>query len=89
MAQVRPLVWINAFPGTGKHTVAKELVTLFGPSDKVRLVHNHSLIDPVEARFSRSHPDYQKERRRVRQTAFAELVVDPSTLSTTVIFTGT
>ncbi len=89
MTQARPLVWINAFPGTGKHTTAKELVKLFGSGDDVQLVHNHSLIDPVEAQFSRSHPDYQKERRRVRQTAFTDLVVDPSTLSRTVIFTGT
>src|SRR3569833_858144 len=94
MAETKPIVWINAFPGTGKLTVARELVTLFGGGGGgdddayVMLIDNHSLIDPVEAKFSRLHPDYQQERRRKRQAVFAEFVLDPTTKRRTIIFTG-
>ncbi len=87
MAGAKPLVWINAFPGTGKYTAARELAKMFAEGEML-LIHNHSLIDPVEVSFSRDHPDYQKERRRARQAAFDEFVLDPATLSRTVVFTG-
>ncbi len=84
-SKVAPLVWINGFPGAGKLTVATALAEL----DKtVIVIDNHRLIDPVEAKFPRSHPDYQRERHLYRQKVFEEHVCNPATLSRTVVFTG-
>ena len=91
-----PLVWINGFPGVGKYTIAKQLVTLLG-NDKAILIDIHQLIDPVEAEMARDHPeyrnirlhpDYQLRRRQRRVIAFEQHVLNVSMLSTTVIFTG-
>ncbi|KAK6085256.1 hypothetical protein SCUP234_02195 [Seiridium cupressi] len=79
-----PLVWINGFPGTGKLTVAKALQKM---NKTVILIDNHQLIDPVEAKFSRSHPDYQRQRQIQRQAAFAQHVCSSSSLSRPVVFT--
>ncbi|KAL7914673.1 hypothetical protein GGI35DRAFT_154278 [Trichoderma velutinum] len=79
-----PIVWINAFPGTGKLTVARELV---GLDQSSFLIDNHQLIDPVAARFSRDHPQYQIERRRERERAFDKYVLEPTMISKTIIFT--
>ncbi|KAL7953376.1 hypothetical protein V8C34DRAFT_321227 [Trichoderma compactum] len=79
-----PVVWINAFPGTGKLTVARELVRLDQSSI---LIDNHQLIDPVAARFSRDHPQYQAERRRERERAFDKYVLEPTLISKTIVFT--
>lgn len=81
-----PVVWINAFPGTGKLTVARELVRLDQSSI---LIDNHQLIDPVAARLSRDHPQYQTERRRERERAFDKYVLEPTLSSKTIVFTGT
>ncbi|KAK6066727.1 hypothetical protein SCUP234_03925 [Seiridium cupressi] len=59
--QSGPLVWINAFAGVGKLTIARELVKLMGGSDKVILIGNHTLIDVVK--LTRDHADYQPQRR--------------------------
>jgi hypothetical protein len=64
-----PLVYINAFPGTGKLTTARALVSLLTNS---LLLGNHTLIDPVAARFSRDHPAYRHERRKERDRAFKQ-----------------
>jgi len=82
-----PLIWINGFPGTGKHTIAKLFATLLDGGDPL-LIDNHSLIDPVEAKFSRDHPDYQQERRRERDAVFRSFVEDPAFRTRIVIFTG-
>ncbi|KAI4661104.1 uncharacterized protein J4E79_004914 [Alternaria viburni] len=66
---IAPVVWINGFPGCGKLTIASVMKTLH--TDMI-LLDNHQLIDPVEAKFQRSHPDYQKERHRYRQHIFRE-----------------
>jgi hypothetical protein len=66
-----PLVYINAFPGTGKLTTARALVSLLTNS---LLLDNHTLIDPVAARFSRDHPAYRHERRKERDRAFKQYV---------------
>ncbi|KAL5088874.1 hypothetical protein Trisim1_006289 [Trichoderma cf. simile WF8] len=79
-----PVVWINAFPGTGKLTVARELIRLDQSSI---LIDNHQLIDPVAARFSRDHPQYQTERRRERERAFDNYVLEPTLMSKTIVFT--
>jgi adenylylsulfate kinase-like enzyme len=84
-ARRAPVVWINGFPGSGKLTVATAAAAL----DKTAIVlDKHKLIDPVEARFERSHPSYQNERRRFRQAALDKHVRDIGMLSRLVIFTG-
>lgn len=80
-----PVIWMNALPGTGKLTIAKELALLYSPST---LIDNHQLIDPVAARLSRDHPEYQTERVRERERAFDKHVLDPASISKAVIFTG-
>jgi len=81
-----PLVWINGFPGSGKLTVAKALAELLGK--EMILIDNHQLIDPVEAKIPRDHPDYQKERQLQRRIAFSEYVANATMRSRIVIFTG-
>lgn len=83
----RPLVWINGFPGTGKYTIAKHLTTLLHDYSPL-LIDNHSLIDPVEAEFSREDPNYQLERRRGRETVFKNVVQDAAVRTRNLIFTG-
>ncbi|RYP85168.1 hypothetical protein DL770_005082 [Monosporascus sp. CRB-9-2] len=73
-----PVLWINGFPGSGKLTVAKILVR---KHHSAVALDNHKLIDPVEARFSRNHLDYQKHRRRYRQTVLDHYARDESTLT--------
>lgn len=91
-----PLVWINGFPGTGKCTVAKQLVAILG-NERAILIENHQLIDPVEAEMARSHPeyknirrhpDYQRRRQEKRSATFEQFVEKSSMLSTIIIFTG-
>ena len=82
-----PLIWINAFPGTGKFTIAKLLTTLLDEGDPL-LIDNHSLIDPVEANFSRDHPNYQQERHRGRDAMFKKFVEDAAFQTRIIIFTG-
>ncbi|PTB41317.1 uncharacterized protein TrAFT101_010066 [Trichoderma asperellum] len=79
-----PLIWINAFPGTGKLTIAKAIKSI-GAS--VTIIDNHQLIDPVAWKFSRDDPCYQIERKRERERAFQRHVQDPTTASETIIFT--
>jgi hypothetical protein len=66
-----PLIYINAFPGTGKFTTARTLVSLLTNSF---LLDNHTLIDPVAARFSRDHPEYRHERKLERDRAFKKYI---------------
>ncbi|KAK4182082.1 hypothetical protein QBC35DRAFT_396683 [Podospora australis] len=84
--EVAPIIWMNGFPGTGKLTVAEKLAALCGP-ENATVLDNHKLIDPVEAKIPRSHPDYQKERQLYRQAVFEEHVCNAGTLSRLVIFT--
>lgn len=62
-------IWINGFPGVGKLTVATELQRRLPGSV---LLDNHTLIDIVT--LPRDHVNYDSERRRARQAAFAEHV---------------
>ncbi|KAM0511046.1 hypothetical protein ACHAPE_010250 [Trichoderma viride] len=79
-----PVLWINGFPGTGKLTIARELARIHMPSI---LIDNHQLIDPVAAKFSRDHPQYQIERKCRRGWAFENFVWEPTRLSEAIIFT--
>ena len=83
-----PIVWINAFPGVGKLTVAKEIIL---HHDRAILISNHSLIDPVARLLgpnSRDHPRYQEERKAAREEAFRKWVSGSLFLDQMIIFTG-
>ncbi|VUC37180.1 unnamed protein product [Clonostachys rosea] len=77
-----PIIWINAFPGTGKLTVARALRALI---PKSVVIGNHQLIDPVT--LSRDHPCYQTERKKEREKAFSKYVFNPSWAEYTIVFT--
>ncbi|RFU25742.1 hypothetical protein B7463_g10595, partial [Scytalidium lignicola] len=79
-----PLVWISGFPGSGKLTVATSIAMLHNTAI---VFDNHKLIDPVEAKFPRTHPDYQKERQLYRKTVLDEYVCNIVAFSRLVIFT--
>ncbi|KAM0807012.1 hypothetical protein AB5N19_07351 [Seiridium cardinale] len=88
--QPGPLVWINAFAGVGKLTIARELVKLMGGQKKVILIDNHTLIDVVK--LTRDHADYQPQRREVRQACFDRFVICDASSSAqdrgkTIVFT--
>lgn len=83
--EAAPLLWINGFPGTGKLTVATAITELH---KSAVVLDNHKLIDPVEAKFPRTHPDYQRERKLYRQKIFDEFVCNTEMLSKLVVFTG-
>lgn len=80
-----PLIWINAFPGTGKLTIAKAIKAL---DESVIVIDNHQLIDPVASAIPRDDLSYQAERKREREGAFQKYVYDRATASQTVVFTG-
>jgi broad-specificity NMP kinase len=80
-----PLVWINAFPGTGKYTIASILTHKF-MAGECTLIHNHDLIDAVAC--PREHPEYRRLRKEERSKAFARYVLAAETLQRCVIFTG-
>ncbi|KAF7535035.1 hypothetical protein G7054_g5733 [Neopestalotiopsis clavispora] len=79
-----PLIWINGYPGSGKLTVARALQQL---DKSIVLIDNHQLIDPVEAEYSRAHPDYQRQRQLRRKAAFRENVSSLESLLRPVVFT--
>ncbi|CAI7566191.1 unnamed protein product [Penicillium pancosmium] len=80
-----PMIWINGYPGSGKFTVCKVIRQLV--PDGAIILDSHKLIDPVEAKFPRLHPDYQKERHIYRQAIFKQYVYNEDTLSKLVVFT--
>ena len=91
-----PLIWINGFPGTGKYTVAKQLVAILG-NERAVLIDSHQLIDPVEADMARNnpehlnirlHPDYNIRRREKRDVILEQFARDASMFSRMIIFTG-
>jgi hypothetical protein len=49
-------------PGTGILSIARCLFALLPKSPL--LLDNHTLIDPVAAKYTRDHPEYASERRR-------------------------
>lgn len=68
-----PLIYLSAFPGTGKLTTAQHLQNLIPNS---RILDNHSLIDPVEAHTPRSSPSHHSERQRYRRQRLREVAAD-------------
>jgi adenylylsulfate kinase-like enzyme len=80
-----PLIWINAFPGTGKYTIASILANKL-IEGRCTLVHNHDLIDAVT--LPREHPMYRTLRKEERTKAFKQHVLAPETMERSVVFTG-
>jgi adenylylsulfate kinase-like enzyme len=83
--QSAPLIWINAFPGTGKYTIASILANKL-MEGQCTLCHNHDLIDAVSV--PRDHPMYRLLRRKERAKAFAQHVLAPGSRGRCVVFTG-
>ncbi|KAL6889189.1 hypothetical protein GGI43DRAFT_226997 [Trichoderma evansii] len=81
-----PMVHFNAFPGTGKLTIAQILASFFRPST-MKVVHNHLLINPADAVLHREQAGYQDLRRQIRLAIFNSLIYEPATHSTAYIFT--
>lgn len=82
-----PLIHINGFPGTGKLTVAQDLVAHVALSANLKLIHNHLLINPADAVLHRTQAGYQSLRRAVRAAIFTSLATEPATFNTTYLFT--
>lgn len=82
-----PLIWINGFPGSGKLTVSKALIRVYREEQPI-LIDNHQLIDPVEAKIPRDHPEYQQQRQLERSKAFAKYVDGTAMCSRIIVFTG-
>lgn len=72
-----PVIYLNAFPGTGRLTIARHLAPLI-PSSKI--LDNHQLIDPIESYCPRGHPAYWEERSKLRQKHLAQIKADPATV---------
>ena len=83
--QSAPMIWINAFPGTGKYTIASILANKL-MEGQCTLCHNHDLIDAVSV--PRDHPMYRLLRRKERAKAFAQHVLAPGSRGRCVVFTG-
>ncbi|CZT23858.1 uncharacterized protein RCC_09573 [Ramularia collo-cygni] len=94
-----PIIHLNGFPGTGKLTIARELIDLLNSRlgtlggegeqalDASKLVHNHLLIDPADAILHRTQPGYQSLRKALREVIFTALVDEKATHGTTYVFT--
>lgn len=81
-----PIIHFNAFPGTGKLTIAQILASFF-KSSTMKVVHNHLLINPADAVLHREQAGYQELRRQIRLAIFNSLIYEPATHSTAYIFT--
>ncbi|KAI0113656.1 hypothetical protein GGR51DRAFT_506164 [Nemania sp. FL0031] len=63
---------LNGFPGTGKFTILKHAKERL-PADRVCLMDNHLLIDPVVAVIPGRNEEHHELRRKVRGPIFGEL----------------
>jgi hypothetical protein len=89
-----PIIHINGFPGTGKLTIAREVVTSLqehfaaaGSRCQAKLVHNHLLINSADAVLHRTQPGYQILRKALRDAVFSTLKSEPATFTTAYLFT--
>ncbi|KAF2130120.1 hypothetical protein P153DRAFT_396450 [Dothidotthia symphoricarpi CBS 119687] len=89
MSTPAPLIYINAFPGTGKLTIARALLPLLPPSHSPPiLLDTHTLIDPVATHYARTHPAYQPARKAERARVFALYVENVQYRGSVVVVTG-
>ena len=62
---------LNGFPGTGKHTILKQIQSLLPDDKSIRLADNHLLIDPTAALYPDRSDHYHYElRRAIREVYF-------------------
>lgn len=81
----QPFIYINGWPGSGKHTTAKALEQrLLG---KARVVHNHLHIDLAGAILPRTSPGYYELRQQLRDVFFQTLAAASETFEYIYIFT--
>jgi len=66
------IVVLNGFPGAGKFTILKHAKELL-PANKMCLLDNHLLIDPVQAIFPDRSPEHYELRRKLREPVFESL----------------
>ncbi|KAI1124598.1 hypothetical protein F5Y10DRAFT_24934 [Nemania abortiva] len=66
------VVVLNGFPGTGKLTILKQAKERL-PADRVCLLDNHLLIDPVEAVIPGRSEEHHELRRKIRGPVFEAL----------------
>lgn len=76
-----PIIYINAFPGAGKLSIANQLRPLIPNS---RILHNNELIDPVEQIYPRNHAAYAETRTAYRRHRLQTVAQD---IQMTYIFT--
>lgn len=70
------LILINGYPGVGKYTIAKLLHNALGSNST--FIHNHLLIDPVEAIYPGRTPAHYALRKQFRDVTFDALIKDPN-----------
>ncbi|KAL8839488.1 MAG: hypothetical protein Q9170_001711 [Blastenia crenularia] len=75
----QPLIYINSWPGVGKHTIAQALAVLLGPNTRVIQIHNHLHIDLAEAILPRTSADYQDLRLGLREVFLRALIESKDT----------
>ena len=78
------VLFLNGFPGVGKYAIARVLKSVWVGS---RLIHNHLLIDPVEAIIPGRGPAHHTLRRQFRRVAFDALKQETS-LDSAIIMTS-
>jgi hypothetical protein len=77
------LVLINGYPGVGKYTIAKLVHEALG-SDNT-FIHNHLLIDPVEAIHPGRTPAHYALRKKFYNIAFDAVIADSNSQLSIVI----
>lgn len=65
------IVVLNGFPGTGKHTILKNMLAIL-PKD-TRLIDNHLLIDPVQALYPDRSDQHHQLRAQLRAPVFQHI----------------
>ncbi|KAJ7881148.1 hypothetical protein B0H13DRAFT_2049760 [Mycena leptocephala] len=79
-----PFIYLNGPPGTGKQTIARELVKLLPDA---RLIDNHLIIDLCRAIFPLRSPEYEALRSNIRNQMLSAIASSP-TATHPFIFTG-
>lgn len=85
MMAALPIIYINSWPGVGKHTIAKEIEMQM--KGKARVVRNHLHIDFASAILPRTSRDYLELRHELRSALFNTLAVSEDTFEYAYIFT--
>ena len=75
------ILHVNGWPGCGKLTIARLVAAGLG----VRLVDNHTLLNPAEALFDRGDPLHRSLRYKLREVVFAHAA--QSTSGVPIVFT--